>query len=298
MLFIKKHRYVLSQLTVLIVLLVLDQLSKYLALHFLPLEGGFLGFSLEETTRNYALIFGWDFKANPLFISIYLTAIFCILICAYILSLIFIPKNFHYLQTGISIMFAGFSGNYINKITNGFTLDFIKWSAPVSKWNIYFNLADIFQTVAWVFILLQFFFSRKYLWKISEKRSQFLIMKNSQIKFIGQATFIFFCMSFFFLFMNYQFLNLLENIDIHQVKEVGQSFFKYSFFVLLLFCIFMTAFFTYLSNKIYGPLYAFDKYIKSLLKGEKPKDLKLRKNDQLTHLESLAKEIKNKLDKS
>ena len=293
-----KYKYIFLHFLLVIALVALDQLSKYSALHFLTTssEGSLLGFSLQAPIKNYNLIFGLNAGSSNLLVNTFITAILCLCLFYYVLSLVFIPKTLSYLQVGISILFSGFASNLTNKLTNGYVLDFIKWT-PSQAVDIYFNLADTFQTIAWLVILSQFLFLKKYIWKEEEKRKQLFIMKTYQFQFIGYSALTFFCISTFFLILNYQFLGFIEVTDFANINQISSSFFKYSFFMLILLCVFIGAFFLYLSNKIYGPIYAFERYVKALLNGENPKDFQLRKNDQFKHLEDLAKDIKKNLNK-
>ena len=77
----------------------------------------------------------------------------------------------------------------------------------------------------------------------------------------------------------------------------GRDFLKYAFILLYLFSLFIAAFFLYLSNKIYGPIYAFERHVRQILAGEDPGDLRLRKRDQMRNLEDLAKALKGRLQK-
>ena len=296
--FLKENKYPLSHVGLFAILVFLDQLSKYLALRFLApsYEVGFLGLSLHGPIQNYNLIFGLNAGSASLFFNTVFTAVLCLFLFYYILSLIFIPKYFHYLQIGITILFSGFASNIINKIINGYVIDFLGWSPGFI--NIHFNLADVFQTIAWVFILSQIFIFRESLFRKTEKRKQLIIMKSYQFQFIGYSVLAFFCLSAFFLLLNYQFLEFIKITNFANIHQISGSFLKYSFLILFLFCLLIIVFFFYLSNKIYGPLYVFERYIKALLNGENPKDLRLRKNDQLQHLEELAKDIKKNLKKS
>ena len=124
------------------------------------------------------------------------------------------------------------------------------------------------------------------------------MMKNYQLQFVTYCILAFVCLSVFFLLLNYQFLGLVDFTNFSNIDQISNSFFKYSVLILFFLCGFITLFFLYLSNKIYGPFYAFERYIKALLNGEKPKDLQLRKHDQLKHLENLAKDIKKSLTNS
>ncbi len=294
---ILKNRYVFH-ISLLVILIVLDQFSKYLALQYLSFsEGSFLGFSL-NVIENYSFIFGFlNIGSGNIVFSTVITAIFCLFLFYYIISLIFIPRYFYYLQIGVTVLFAGFAGNALNKIINGYVIDFLRWS-PYRTLNIHFNLADIFQTVAWLFILSQILVFRKHIWRENEKRKQLIIIKSYQLQFIGYSVLGFICLSVFFLLLNYQFLEFIKIESFTNINQIDASFLKYSLFMLFLFCLLIAFFFLYLSNKIYGPLYAFQRYIEALLNGEKPEDLKVRKDDQLKHLEDLARDIKKSLEKS
>ena len=292
-----KSRSAFFSLFIVLSFIALDQIAKYCAGEFLtsPSYGGFLGFSLQEPVKNYNLFFGLSLGLDHVFINIFLTAVLCLLFFYYILSLVFLPKSLYGLRWGISLLFSGLAGNLLNKLFNGYVLDFIKWS-PVKTWSLYFNLADILQTIAWLIIFSQLFLLKKYVFKGKEKRNQILIMKSYQLQFIGYAVLSFLCVSAFFLILNYQFVQLFANFS--KEDQITAGFFQYSLFILFLLALFIGLFFLYLSNKIYGPVYAFERYIRALLQGKNPKDLKLRKNDQLKHLEGLAKDIKKAFNKS
>ena len=258
------------------------------------MKESFLGFSLLSHIKNYDLIFGLTLASKNLFVNTSLTAIFCLFSFYYILLLIFIPKPFYYLQVGITVLFSGFTSNFINKLSNGYVLDFISWH-PFQNITFYFNLADIFQTLAWLFILIQIFSLRKLIWRKNEKRTRFFIKSAYQFEFIGYASLAFFCLSAFLLLISYQYITFMEVTNYTNINEFKVSFLKYSFVMLFALCFLIGIFFLYFSNKIYGPLYAFEKYIKALIKGDNPKDLQFRKNDQLKHLEGLAQDIKKAL---
>ena len=291
--------YFFLHLILFVALVAIDQLSKYSASQFLTSSSdkSLLGFSLQAPVKNYNLIFGLNFISDSLFINTFLTAVFCLFLFYYILSLSFIPKVFYHLQIGITVLFSGFTSNLMNKLLSGYVTDFIKWT-PSQTLSFYFNLSDVFQTIAWVLIFSQFFFLKKHMWRKEEKRKQLIIMKAQQLQFAGYSALAFLSISSFFLLLTYQFLGLIELTDFANIRQISSSFFMYSFFILLLLCLSIGIFFLYLSNKIYGPLYAFERYIKALINGEKPEDLRLRKNDQLKHLEKLARDIKDSIKKT
>lgn len=290
-------RNIIFHTFIVIGIIFIDQLSKLSSLYISKAyyEGGFLGFSLGSPIKNYNLIFGWQISSgDSVFVNLFFSVILCLFLFYYVLSLVMIPRKFYYLQTGFSILFAGFSSNLINKLLNGYTLDFIRWS-PFSTLNIYFNLADLFQNLAWLIILSQLFLLRKGLWRIDERRKHIFIKNSQQIQFIAYSALTFLCISLFILIFNHQILSFVGFDTVSNVKRSTYPFIKYSIFLLIILFLFIGIFFLYLSNKIYGPIYAFEKYVRALLKGKNPEDFKLRKDDQFKNLEFLAKDLKKRL---
>ena len=289
--FLQKYKNILLNFSLVFVLIILDQLCKKLAVNIS--DGfSFLGFSLQAPIKNYGLIFGLDFVSNDLFIKPALTAVFLLFLFYYVIFLLFTPKKFYYLQIGLSVLFAGFTGNLINKLLNFYVLDFIKWT----PFNLYFNLADFFQTLGWLVIIIQLIVLRKHIWRQNERRKSFFVMKKFQIQFLAYCSAIFVLVSVFFTLLNYQFINFIDLTQGKGLKQLGIAFFSYCFFLLIIIYFSIGIFFLYVSNKVFGPVYAFERYIRKLLENKNFKeDFKLRKNDQLKQLEVLAKDIKDKL---
>ena len=290
---LNKYRNIFLNLSLVFFLIVLDQFCKKLSLNLSNNDFSLLGFSLQAPIKNYGLIFGLDFVKNDLFIKPVLTAIFLLFFFYYVVFLIFTPKKFYHFQIGLSLLFAGFSSNMLNKLTVFYTLDFIKWS-PLS---LYFNLADIFQTIGWLTVISQLIFLKKYIWKKNERRKSLLVMKKFQVQFLAYCSSIFLLVSAFFILLNQQFAGFIELTQGGgDIKQLSFAFFSYSFFILIVVYLSVILFFLYISNKVFGPVYAFERYIRKLLTDKNFKeDFRLRKGDQLKHLEVLAKDIKNKL---
>ena len=291
--FLKKYQNLVINFSLVFFLIVLDQFFKKMAIGISSGDFSLFGFSLQAPVKNYGLIFGLDFVRNDLFIKPALTAIFLLFLFYYVVFLLFTPKNFKFLHIGLSVLFAGFSSNIINKFTVFYVLDFIMWS----PFNLYFNLADILQTVGWLIILYQLFVLRDHIWKKNERRKSFLIMKKFQIQFLIYCSSVFVLVAAFFIILNFQFINFISLLGGNEnLKEVSTSFLSYSFFILIIIYFSVGFFFLYISNKVFGPVYAFERHIRKLLTEKDFKeDLKLRKNDLFKHLEELAKDIKNKL---
>ena len=290
--FLQKYRNTFINFSLVFVCIIVDQFLKKMAVGISAGSFSLLGFSLQPPIKNYGLIFGLDFVRNDLFIKPALTAIFLLFLFYYVVVLLFTPKNFHRLHIGLSLLFAGFSSNIINKFLNFYVLDFIRWS-PL---NMHFNIADIFQTVGWLIVLYQIIVLRKYIWKENERRKSLLVMKKFQIQFLIYCSTIFILVAAFFSLLSYQFIHFIDLMGGSDIKQLSVSFFAYCFFILIVIYFSVGFFFLYISNKVFGPVYAFERYIRRLLADKNLKDdLKLRKNDLFKELEGLAKDIKDQL---
>ena len=130
----------------------IDQLSKiYINLNFHKLLYKDLQIVTIEFVRNYGAAFN-IFSGSRLFLS------FVSIISAIILSyFIFIRENKIINKYGLSLILAGSIGNGIDRILNGYVIDFIKIKFiefPV------FNIADILINIG-VLILIKSYFKYK-----------------------------------------------------------------------------------------------------------------------------------------
>ena len=282
-----------------VTVLACDQLIKYIFHTYLQnlQSPSFLGFSLEPFF-NYHWAFGFELGMNPVLSFIAFSGLFCIVIYSYIL-LIYYSSFSKLFNASLTVLFVGIISNLIDRIQRGYILDFMafKWEPYI---NIHFNASDILQTFAWALLIYTIILNRRKIWIPNEYRKKLLIMKAPQVEFIIYLSLTALFIATFFVLLNYQFLNYFQEIETKGEEHLLIRYFiNYSLVVLVALIIPIIGISIYLSNKIYGPIYAFDKYIKELLNGENPKDLKLRDNDQLKkEFESLSLKIKNKINKS
>ena len=128
---------------------ILDQLSKvYIYLNFNKLLNKELLIFSVEFVRNSGAAFN-IFSGSRLFLS-------CIsIISSIILSyFIFISENKHINRYGLSFILAGSIGNGIDRILNGYVIDFIKIKYidfPV------FNIADIVINIGVIILIISYF---------------------------------------------------------------------------------------------------------------------------------------------
>ena len=134
---------------------ILDQLSKiYINLNFDKLINKNILIFTIEFVRNYGAAFN-IFSGSRLFLS------FVSLISTVIISyFIFIKENIIINKYGLSYILAGSIGNGIDRILNGYVIDFIKIryiDFPV------FNFADVFINIGVLIIILSYFKCKNWL---------------------------------------------------------------------------------------------------------------------------------------
>lgn len=127
-----------------ILLGVLDQITKWLAYRNKPsfdILGDFLKI---EYTENTGTIFGLFENSNLIFMC--LAVILCVVIALYMKK--YVPKK-SYKEKGFLLILAGGIGNLIDRIFRGFVVDFISL-----KWVGIFNLADAYIVLGVIFIII------------------------------------------------------------------------------------------------------------------------------------------------
>ncbi len=279
-------------------LILADQIIKNLLLQMMLEDPGagadssFLGFSF-GVFENRSWLFGLGKTLAPPFSMSFASGLMANLIFIYIILIYYLPASFQAALWPLSLVFAGSLSNLFDKALSGYVVDTIAWRTDFA--GAYINLADIFQTAGWILLAIALFRIRKKIWRKSEQRKRFLVKKKYQIELIAYVTLILFIVSLFFVVLNHQFMEYFQELGFEEQEEAAGSFFLYSVAMLLLFLFPLLAASLYISNKIYGPVYAFERHIKSLLDDKNPSNLQLRKNDHLKELEALSLSIKTKI---
>ena len=117
------------------------------------------------------------------------------------------------------------------------------------------------------------------------------LLKKEQWRFITSVMWVAFCFGLFFFIINSQFL--LQYRETEEMLQEGLLLFALKYFgiAIALFLLPVLVIFVYISNKIFGPVYAFERHIRALIQGENPPDFQLRKGDHLQRLKTLARDI-------
>jgi len=213
-----------------------------------------------------------------------------------------VPVKMLKLRIGLSLLVGGIIGNVLDRTYYGYVIDFIgfkinQFHSPV--WNV----ADMIQWVGYGLVLFSVFTEGHLLWPDKDTRKKFWVNKTFQLRYasifmtagllISTICMVF---SYTYLKISLNQLGLQNTISINQYTES----FLYSFIVLnLTFAITLFLFARIASQKIAGPVYAFERFLSEALDNnqidEEIKTLKLRAGDEFRHLEELAEKIKLRL---
>ena len=143
----------INYLTIIFIFCSLDQFSKiYISLNLNKLLNKDLIIFTIEFVRNYGAAFN-VFSGNRLFLS--LVSVISTIILFYF---IFIRENQLIDKYGLSFILAGSIGNGIDRILNGYVIDFIKIKYidfPV------FNIADIVINIGVLILMINYFRYKK-----------------------------------------------------------------------------------------------------------------------------------------
>jgi len=276
----------------------LDQLLKLLFKHKPFDTAEFLGFSIVKPVKNIYFLFGFKVTGEYFFIHLALICI-TLVFCFYYFIFMFWTdsKKLKVLKLAVTFLLGAWLSNLIDKLHQGYVLDYIKWN--VLDETLYFNLADLFQSLAWIFIIHQMVHLRHDILRYNERRRHWFVSHKLQYQFLAYFTLIFLIMAVFFILLIKQVLFVFGLSDISVIKEVGFAFLLGTLVGLAFLYFFIGLFFAYLSHKIYGPVYAFEKHIRECLKGQpERKNFRLRKGDQFKNLEKLASDIQKNLNQS
>ena len=274
----------------------LDQFFKWFFQNRSFATPDFLGFSLEGPVKNIYFLFGFKITSEFFFIHLALISI-CLLFFFYYFIFIFLAddKKFYLLKIALSFIFGGWMSNLIDKLQQTYVLDYIKWS--IFNEFIYFNLADVFQTCGWILLIHQVILLRADIFRSNERRKSWFVLNKLQYEFLAYFTLIFILMTVFFILLIKQVLLVVGLSDSSMIKDIGFTFLIGTLLALVFLYFSIGLFFAYFSNKIYGPVYAFEKYMRELMDQKSDsKDFQLRKGDQFKNLESLARDIKNYIE--
>lgn len=211
-----------------------------------------------------------------------------------------IPVKVMRLRLGLSLLVGGILGNVVDRTYHGYVVDFISLQFGSFHTPIW-NFADMIQWLGYGLVVYSLFKDSKTLWPDKDSRNRFWINKKFQLKyaliFITSGVLIsLICMVFSYTY----FKITLTELGVYEQHQEYTNAFLFSFLILVLaFSISLFAIAKFISHRIAGPVYAFERFLDAALDGrgleEEKKALRLRAGDDFKHLEALAEKIKIKL---
>ncbi len=226
-----------------------------------------------------------------LVISFYLMMI---LLTVYVIFIWKLQKT----QLWIALFTGGMLGYFLNGLMN---IQVIQW---VQLFGMGFNISFLCVLFGFFGTIIFYFTERRQV-KSREGRRQLFIMKDQYNFCLSiSLTYILFiistgCFSYLFIsHLNTQVKNNISNLSyLEHITSYNTQLYLFLFIVLSTFlCIIFSIFIAYLSNRIYGPIYSFKKYLTEwlIINKEPNHQFQLRKSDHFKFLEDFMQELKTK----
>lgn len=218
-----------------------------------------------------------------------------LLVFIYVLLIILLPAELLLLKAGLGLLSGGVLGNVIDRAIHGGTLDFIPMKLPYLP-PIVFNPADLFQWIGAAIIVVKLITKEKIIWYPENQRGFALVNPKEQMKFALKFSTISICTCLVLGIFSLSYLTLtLQSLNVHSKSTMIGFAISYLAITLFFAAISFIAGLL-LSQRTAGPLYAFEKYVEDLLNGDQ-RELKLREGDNFKHLETVAQNLRNHLQK-
>lgn len=284
-------------LSIVVALLFIDQLTKSIALNNIEelFQLGPIGFVLHF---NPGAMLGAFSDLPPVLRIVSLSTAGAFLVFIYMAIQYLIPIPARTLRIGMSILLGGILGNVTDRILNGAVTDFI-FIAFMGKNTPAFNFADMIQWVGYVMIVYYLLRYGGQFWPEQNTRKKVWVNPNFQVKYVGTMVAMAggYCLITGVFFYTYLKVTI-EALIIGSSPAIERKFlipFFITFFVIALgFMLMVFILSRILSHRVAGPLFAFELFLKDLLKGKNRK-LRLRAGDEFQHLEKLSDELRVKM---
>ncbi len=277
----------LSQIALLAFTFGLDRLTKSNVALFMSFgEVGPFHFSNEF---NPGFILQTFAEVNPLARVVFVCSLYGFLFFSYFFLEWFLPKESRLLKSSITVFFGSITGNAYDRAMTGAVSDFIVFN--VGSQMVYFNIADCFMWVGVTGIFYFLFREGRELRTKRSKRNRFLIDESYQFRAALLSALIAMSM-----------MLILSLFGFTYIRSLGLSgsqalaFFLSASALGLVFTAIAFISGVVISHRSAGPLYAFERFVEALLRGENPK-FKLRKNDEHRHLIEVAKKLSEEIQK-
>ena len=241
--------------------------------------------------HNPGAIFGTFADLPPILRVVSLSTGGAFLIFIYGAIQYLLPARSMPLRTGMSLLLGGILGNVADRIMRGEITDFLLLGSR-SMWTPAFNLADAIQWIGYILVVYGLIRDGSLLWPDVNARKNIWINPIFQIKYIAILVGIGSSFAMVTGVFTYTFLKVtIDDLVVGPASMMERRFlipFLYTYAIISAgFMVSLFVFGRILSHRTAGPIYAFESYLRDLIKG-KDRKFKLRKGDDFKHLEELA----------
>lgn len=255
--------------------LLTDQLTKQFFSNLLP------------THQNPGFILQTFGDASSMTRIVFVSVLYSYIALAYFLIQAVLVHPLPLLRLGLTIFLGAVSGNALDRARLGFVNDFIPFHFLNS--SIYFNVADAWMWIGTAFIVYSIFADQDKIWFPDSTRKKYLINPTFQFKVATQVALLTAVAMACIIIFSYTYM-------IHILKPStdtdGHIFLLCTIPLALLFTVLTFLLGIIFSHRAVGPIYALDRHVDLLLKGEDP-TFKTRKNDDFKGLENMALKLKS-----
>jgi signal peptidase II len=298
MLMMKRRDWIWFVIAPLSVTWILDRVSKHIAESIQGFEFyGPVGLVLHH---NHGAILGLFSNLPPVLRIVSLSTGGAFLIFTFFTVQYLLPIRSRMLRTGMSTLLGGILGNVIDRILYGYVIDFLVLGSPSRFTPFVFNIADALQWVGYLMIVYALIKDSKILWPDINHRKSYWINPRFQLRYCIILVGFGVCFALIAGIYSYTFMKVSIDSLIGERPDVEARFlipFVLTFIaVSAIFWVLLFIVGLILSHRAAGPVYAFEKFLEDMVEG-KTRTLKLRAGDEFPHLEKLARELAEKLNK-
>lgn len=219
------------------------------------------------------------------------------ILCLYALVQYLIPIKSLLLRCGLSVLIGGILGNVTDRILWGYVVDFIVIGTPTLS-SPAFNLADAVQWIGYALIVVAIVREGEILWPSNDSRRRYWINKSFQMKYSLFLVATGLGLTLISLVFSYTYLRvtIAELVGNNQllINKFLVPFLITYLLICLAFCGILFALGKYISHRIAGPLYAFERFLDETLDGA-DRPLKLRTGDDFKNLEDVAEKFRQRV---
>ena len=197
-----------------------------------------------------------------------------------------LPHTLKPLKVGITLFFSAITGNSLDRVMNGAVLDFI--CIPMGSRQFYFNFADVTMWIGTALIFYNFARSESLIWHPNSKRKSYLVNYRYQFKWAFQTALIAMSSTLILILFSYTFMTHISSVA--RAPNSGSAYLICAGLLGAAFSILTFLSGVMFSHRSAGPIYAFEKHVEALLRGEQS-TFRLRENDEHQNLVELSEKL-------